>query len=140
MKRNFLLLSAFFLSACASNDFRLNSGCPVSGGKKVSVLFEFGSAQLNEKAIAQIKEIARDVKENDDYVCFMGRLSYRGVPAYQAEGALFRIKSTAALFLSEGVKPERLYVGIGPQTPRIGLQEPQTAADEEHKLELLIGK
>ena len=60
----------------------------------------------------------------------MGRLSYRGVPAYQAEGALFRIKSTAALFLSEGVKPERLYVGIGPQTPRIGLQEPQTAADD----------
>ena len=140
MKRNFLLLSAFFLCSCASDDFYPNSGCPVSGGKHISVLFEFGSAQMNEKAIYQIKKIAREAKENDDYICFMGRLSYQGVPAYQAEGALFRIKSTAALFLREGVRSERLYLGIGPQTPRIGLQQPQTAAEEEHKLDLLIGK
>lgn len=140
MKRNFLLLSAFFLCSCASDDFRLNSGCPVVSGKKISVLFEFGSAEMNEKAIGQIKKIAENVRKNDDYVCFMGRLNYQGVPAYQAEGALFRIKNTAALFLKEGLKPEKLYIGIGAQTPRIGLQQPQTAAAEEHKLELLIGK
>lgn len=140
MKRNFLILSAFFLCSCSSDVFYENTGCPVSGGKEISVLFEFDSALLNEKAVAEIKETAREVKENDDYICFMGMLSYQGVSAYQAEGALLRIKNTAALFLSEGVKPERLYIGMGAQTPRIGLQKPQTAAEEEHTLNLLIGR
>ena len=65
MKRNFLILSAFFLCSCSSDVFYENTGCPVSGGKEISVLFEFDSALLNEKAVAEIKETAREVKNEE---------------------------------------------------------------------------
>ena len=139
MKRFFLILSSFFLCSCVSDDFFMDSGCPVLGKKEVSVLFEYGSAQLNEKAVEQIKEIARDVKERGDYVCFLGRLSYQGVPSGQALGAVDRARNVAAIFLKEGVKPTRIYIGIAPEKPKVGFSKPQTAADEDHTMKLLIG-
>ena len=140
MKRNFLLLSAFFLTSCHSDDFRTNTGCPVENGKQVSVLFEYGSAELNEKAVTQIKKIAQNVKKDNQYVCFLGRLSYQGVPSYQALGAIDRIKNTVAVFLNEGVEPTRIYMGFAAENARIGFSEPQNAGQEEHKLDLLIGQ
>ena len=140
MKRNFLLLCAFFLTSCSSAPFYENTGCPVENGKQISVLFEYGSAELNETAVQQIKKIAQNVKKDNQYVCFLGRLSYQGGASYQALGAIDRIRNTAAVFLSEGVDPMQIYMGIASETPRIGFSEPQTANQEEHKLDLLIGK
>ena len=140
MKRNFLLLGIFFLSACASDDFPLNSDCPVSYGQLVDVQFEYGSAELNEKAVQQMKEIAKEARENDSFVCFLGRLSYRGVPSFQATGALDRVKNTAAIFLKEGVEPANIYIGMKAENPKTGFSNPQTAAQEEHILNILVGK
>ena len=139
MKRNFLLLCVFFLCSCSSDSFQNNTGCPVKSGQTVTVSFEYGSAELNEKAVQQVKEIAQNVKENNQYVCFLGRLSYQGVPAYQAVGAIDRAKNTAALFLKEGVDPTRIYIGILAEKARIGLSKPLRAVDEEHVLNVLIG-
>lgn len=140
MKRKFLLLIAFFLLSCSSAPFYANTGCPLKDGKRISVLFEYNSAELNETAVMQIKKIARNVKKENHYVCFLGRLSYRDVPSVQASGAMDRIRNTAAVFLNEGVSPKQIYVGIAADNPEIGFAEPQTAAEEKHKLDLLIGK
>ena len=139
MKRNFLLLSAFFLSSCVSDAFQMNASCPITSGKQVSVLFEYDSAELNEKAVKQLKNIAREAQRKNQFVCFLGRLSYQGVPSNQALGAVDRARNVAAIFLEEGVKPTKIYIGISAENPRIGLSKPQTAADEEHVLNLLIG-
>jgi len=139
MKRNFLLLSAFFLSSCVSETFQSNTACPIKSGQQISVSFEYGSAELNKEAVQKIKKIAERVKEKDLYVCFLGRLSYQGVPSNQALGAVDRARNTAAIFLKEGVEPTKIYIGMSAETPRIGFSKPQMAADEEHMLDLLIG-
>lgn len=139
MKRNFLLLCAFFLTSCASDTFRQNSSCPISGGKHISVQFEYNSAELNEDAVKRLKEIAQEVRRENKFVCFLGKLSYRGVPSNQALGAVDRARNTAAIFLKEGVKPRKIYIGISAEDPQIGFKNPQTAADEEHTLDLLVG-
>lgn len=140
MKRKFLLLSAFFLSSCSAGSFQTDAGCPIEQGKQTTVLFEYGSAELNEKAVQKLKKIAQDAQINGHFVCFLGRLSYQGVPAGQALGAIDRIKNTAAIFLAEGVDPTKIYIGISAERPRIGFSKPQTAADEEHTLDLWIGR
>ena len=126
--------------SCSSVPFHANTGCPVKNGKRFSVLFEYGSAELNETAVQQIKKIAKDVKKENLYVCFLGRLSYQDVPSDQALGAMDRIRNTAAVFLNEGVTPKQIYVGIAADNPEIGFAEPQTAAEEKHQLDVLLGK
>ena len=140
MKRNFLLSCAFFLSSCASDEFAVNAHCPISFGREISVRFEYGSAELNEAAVLKLKEIARNAREKNDYVCFLGKLSYRGAPSVQALGAVDRVKSTTAVFLNERVDPTKIYVGISAGMPRIGFSEPQTMAREDHYLSIRIGK
>lgn len=140
MKRNFLLLCVFFLCSCASADFKANSPCPFDQGRHVSVLFEYGSAELNEKAVKQLQDVAREVRRDNSFVCFLGRLSYHGTPSGQALGAIDRIKNTSAVFIKEGVDPTKLYIGMNAEDPQIGLSQPQTAADEKHVLDLLIAR
>ena len=140
MKRTFLLLSAFFLNSCAADEFQANARCPIRSGHEISVQFEYGSAELNEKAVQKITEIAREVLKKDDFVCFLGGVSYRGVPALKAKGAIDRVKSTAAIFLREGVAPSKIYIGITPENPQIGFSEAQTAAQENYTLNIFIGK
>lgn len=140
MKRLFLLLSAFFLNSCAADDFQVNALCPISSGHEISVQFEYDSAELNELAVRKLTEIARETRENGDRVCFLGELSYRGVPAFQAKGAVDRMKSVAEIFLREGVAPSKLYAGITPGNPQVGFAEDQTAAQEKHMLNIFIGK
>ena len=139
MKRNFLLLCAFFLSSCASEAFQNNTSCPISGGKQISVLFEYGSAELNEESVKQLKKIAQEAYQENQFVCFLGRLSYQGVPSNQALGSVDRAKNVAAIFLKEGVKPTKIYMGMSAENPRIGLSSPLRATDEEHVLNILVG-
>ena len=139
MKRNFLLLSAFFLSSCALDNYQLNSQCPVAYGREFSVRFEYGSAELNENAVRELTAIAAEAKEKNASVCFLGKLSYRGVPSSQALGAIDRVKETAAIFLRQGVSPDKLFIGLYPQKGQFGFKNPQTAGDEKHLLNILIG-
>ena len=140
MKRTFLLLSAFFLSSCVSDRFQTNARCPIRSGREISIQFEYGSAELNEPADRKLTEIARETRKNGDFVCFLGEVSYRGVPAFQARGAVDRMKSVAEIFLREGVAPSKLYAGITPGNPQVGFAEDQTAAQEKHMLNIFIGK
>lgn len=104
MKRKFLLLTAFFLNSCVSAGFHNDTGCPAGNqGQRLTVLFEYGSAELNEAAVRRLEEAAVQARENGDFVCLLGRLSYRGSASDQALGALDRAKNTAAVFLQEGV-------------------------------------
>ena len=139
MKRNFLLLCAFFLMSCSSDAFQSNTSCPIASGKQISVQFEYGSAELNEKSVKQLEKIAQEAYQENQFVCFLGRLSYQGVPSNQALGSVDRAKNVAAIFLKEGVKPTKIYMGITAENQRIGLSKPQRATDEDHVLDLLIG-
>ena len=99
MKRNFLLLGVFFLMSCSSDVFQDNAGCPVKQGQQITVEFEYNSAELNEKAVQELKKIAQKVRKKGAIVCFLGRLAYQGVPSGQALGAMDRVRNTAAFFL-----------------------------------------
>ncbi len=138
MKRNFLLLSVFFLISCTSDVFQDNAGCPIKQGRQITLEFEYNSAELNEKAVSKLKKIARKARERSSFVCFLGRLAYQGVPSGQALGAMDRVKNTAAIFLKEGVNPAQIYIGMAPENPRIGFSKPQNAEEEKHTLNLLI--
>ncbi len=141
MKRTFLLLCAFFLNSCVFSEFQTNSGCPIRfQGQHFSILFEYGSAELNETAVRQIQEAAVAARENRDFVCLLGRLSYQGPASDQALGALDRAKNTAAIFIQEGIRPEQMYVGMTPQNDNVGFTQPLSAKEETHTLEVLIGK
>lgn len=140
MKRKFLLPAAFFLSSCVSSGFYGDTGCPAGDqGRRLTVLFEYGSAELNETAVRRLEEAAGEAVQNGDFVCLMGRLSYRGSASDQALGALDRAKNTAAIFLQEGVDLKKIYIGIAPQQAQTGFSEPLSAAEEKHVLEILIG-
>lgn len=96
--------NGIFLNSCVSTTFHNDTGCPAGDqGQRLTVLFEYGSAELNEAAVRQLEEAAVQARENGDYVCLLGRLSYRGSASDQALGALDRAKNTAAIFLQEGV-------------------------------------
>lgn len=140
MKRKFLLLTVFFLSACVSAGFHNDTGCPAGDrGQRLTVLFEYGSAELNEAAVRRLEEAAVQARENGDFVCLLGRLSYGGSASDQALGALDRAKNTAAIFLQEGVDLKKIYIGMAPQREQIGLSQPLSADEETHVLEVLIG-
>lgn len=141
MKRVFLIFSAFFLTSCVSSEFRSDTNCPInSGGTSYSVLFEYGSAEMNENATEQLRKIAGSAKNNNDFVCLLGRLSYSGSASDQALGALDRAKSVAKVFLQEGVDLRKIYIGMAPQQAQTGLSQPLNAKEEKHTLEILIGK
>ena len=141
MKRKFLLLTAFFLNSCVSTTFHNDTGCPAGDqGQRLTVLFEYGSAELNEAAVRQLVEAAVQAREYGEYVCLLGRLSYRGSASDQALGALDRAKNTAAIFLQEGVDLKKIYIGMAPQQEQTGLSAPLSADEEQHVLEILIGK
>lgn len=140
MKRKFLLLTAFFLNSCVSAGFHNDTGCPAGNqGQRLTVLFEYGSAELNEAAVRRLEEAAVQARENGDFVCLLGRLSYRGSASDQALGALDRSKNTAAVFLQEGVDLKKIYIGMAPQQEQIGFSQPLSADEEKHVLEILIG-
>lgn len=140
MKRKFLLLAAFFLNSCVQTDFHDYTGCPIRHQKqRLTLLFEYGSAELNEPAVRRLKRIASDVRKNDDFICLSGRLSYHGAAADQALGALDRARNAAAVFLQEGVDLKKIYIGMAPQQKQIGLSQPLSAVEEKHTLEILIG-
>lgn len=140
MKRNFLLFCVFFLNACSYNSFKTVSGCPVRQGQITTVSFEYGSAELNENAVRELEELAQYADRKDLYVCLWGRLSYHGASSMQSLGAIDRIKNTAAIFLKEGVYPERIFMGISAQNDRIGLDTPLTAKQEEHTIDIMVGE
>ena len=140
MKRLFLISALIFLNACASADVADGTGCPVLSGRRFSVLFDYGSSDLSETAVRRLEEAAAAARENGDYVCLLGRLEYRGVPAEQGLEALDRAKNVGEIFLQEGVSPEKIYVGIKAQEALTGFSAPQTAADERHVLEIVVGR
>ena len=53
--------------------------------------------------------------------------------------AIDRAKATAAIFLQKGVKPDKIFIGFSPQKGKFGFENPQTAGDEDHLLNILIG-
>ena len=140
MKRLFLIFVLIFLNACVSADVTEGTGCPASSGRRFSVLFDYGSVELSDSAIRQLEEAAEQARESGDYVCLLGRLEYRGVPAEQGLEALDRAKNVGEIFLQEGVRPEQIYIGFKAQDARTGFSSPQTAADERHVLEIVIGR
>lgn len=140
MKRLFLIFVLIFLNACVSADVTEGTGCPASSGRRFSVLFDYGSVELSDSAIRQLEEAAEQARESGDYVCLLGRLEYRGVPAEQGLEALDRAKNVGEIFLQEGVRPEQIYIGFKAQDALTGFSSPQTAADERHVLEIVIGR
>lgn len=143
MKRLILLLGTIFFSACTSPDAFYNSGgCPISNthGSLYFIDYEYGSARMNAAARHKVREIALMAKARGDYVCFLGEVIYRGRPEFKAEAALARTQNAASVFLEVGVAPEKIYIGTQPQTGEFGLSAPLKAADESHRLRVLIGK
>ena len=140
MKRLFLISALIFLNACAGADFAADTGCPAVSGRRFSVLFDDCSSDLSDDAVRRLEEAAAEARENGDYVCLLGRLEYRGVPADQGLDALDRAKSVGEIFLQEGVPLNRIYIGMTAQDDLTGFSAPQTAADERHVLEIVVGQ
>lgn len=141
MKRKFLLLCAFFLNSCVSPHFYSDTGCPIDEqGQRLTVLFEYGSAELNEKAVRRLQEAAEQAQNNRDFVCLLGRLSYQGSSSDQSLGALDRAKNVAAIFLQEGIDPQKIYIGIAPQKEKNPFLQPLSATEEQHVLEIWLGQ
>lgn len=143
MKRQILLLGLIFLNSCTSpSAFQDSGGCPVSNGKGTLYFidYEYGSAQMNADARRKVREIALKAKSEGDYVCFLGEVAYRGRPEFKAEGALARTQNAAAVFLEVGVAYKKIYIGTQPQAGESGLSAPVRAADEKHRLKVLVGK
>ena len=138
MKRTILLFGLIFLNSCSAGTVK-QAVCSGNLWEKSYVLdFEYGSVSMNDKALADVRKIARNAAGSGAEVRIVGYESYRSVPENALHDAFYRALKTAEVFLDNGVRGEFIYIDVEPRSESAGLDAPLSAADEHFQAEIRI--
>lgn len=133
MKIAFLFFMSFFLTACVS--FPEKQNCPfINPALTYELTFEYGRADINEKAFSELTSIARKTAFRQKRVCIIGDMRHEGVPDMQKELASLRVKTAGEIFLDNGLPLNDLYVILTPNDETTGLNRPVSARRIKHKV------
>lgn len=104
------------------------------------VLFDFGSAKLNAKGAAVVKQVAAETKDDDADIVLNGHTDRVGTDQYNMELSEKRSDAVGALLIKQGVLPTRIReYGFGETDPAVATKD-GVREKTNRRVEIIIGQ